>query len=286
MTDPLRWTDDGAESSSLERELLSAGQGMGPSSAEKQQAWAGILLQTAAAAAAATAAVKAGGTMTAAAKGSSAAAGQSIVPGAAHGAAWSLGSKVIGIAALLGVLGGGYWATLNDKAPLDQLPSEASPALSPVRQRVFVDVAKDAKSLPREAAASAAAPDERDPAADDTLPAQANGREISSEPLPSSAEKPLSEQQKRASRLREESLAVLEVRRILRGGNSPRALSLLQQARDDFPDGALGQEREALTIEALVGSGARAEAAVRAQSFLKSYPKSPFAADVKKFATP
>jgi hypothetical protein len=85
------------------------------------------------------------------------------------------------------------------------------------------------------------------------------------------------------SQLHEESLAVLEVRKALRTGDAGSALKLLEQARVRFPRGALGQEREALTIEALAQSGARAAAERRAAAFLRAYPKSPYAADVQGY---
>lgn len=88
------------------------------------------------------------------------------------------------------------------------------------------------------------------------------------------------------SALRDESSAVLEIRRALRSGNAAAALSLIEQARHRFPRGALSQEREALTIEALAKSGAKVAAARKAQIFLHAYPKSPYAADVQTFTSP
>jgi hypothetical protein len=92
-------------------------------------------------------------------------------------------------------------------------------------------------------------------------------------PAPSSA----------ASQLGEESQAVLRIRQALRSGDPGLALGLLEQARGKFPRGALGQEREALMIEALAQSGARAAAEKRALAFLRAYPKSPYAADVQRY---
>jgi hypothetical protein len=85
------------------------------------------------------------------------------------------------------------------------------------------------------------------------------------------------------SALREESLAVLEIRRTLRAGDANGALRLLEQARQHFPRGALSQEREALSIEALAKSGAHDAAARQADAFLRAHPKSPYAADVLSF---
>lgn len=88
------------------------------------------------------------------------------------------------------------------------------------------------------------------------------------------------------SALRDESAAVLEIRRTLRSGDAAAALRLLEQARQRFPHGALSQEREALAIEALGKSGSRAAASQRAQAFLRAHPKSPYASDVQSFVTP
>jgi hypothetical protein len=89
-----------------------------------------------------------------------------------------------------------------------------------------------------------------------------------------------------ASQLREESLAVLEARAALRAGDAGRSLGLLQQAHVRFPRGALGQEREALTIEALARTGQTASARRRAEAFLRDHPQSPYVADLRRIATP
>lgn len=105
-----------------------------------------------------------------------------------------------------------------------------------------------------------------------------------SEPAPAA---PASEARPRttpASQLREESHAVLEARAALRAGNAAQCLRLLEQARERFPRGALGQEREALAIEALAQSGQSSAARRRADSFLQKYPQSPYSADVRRFS--
>ena len=76
---------------------------------------------------------------------------------------------------------------------------------------------------------------------------------------------------------------ILGARRVLRAGNPAGALTLLDAARARFPGGILVQEREALTIEALVRSGQRALATKRAEAFFRDYPKSPHGADVRSF---
>ncbi len=89
----------------------------------------------------------------------------------------------------------------------------------------------------------------------------------------------------RASQLREESLAVMAARQALRSSDAPKALHLLEQAQQRFKNGALAEEREALTIEALAKSGQGARASTRARAFLINYPRSPHAADMQRFVT-
>lgn len=90
----------------------------------------------------------------------------------------------------------------------------------------------------------------------------------------------------RRSRLREESALVSEARGALRAGNAAEALTRLESARARFPDGVLGQEREALTIEALARSGQGALASARARAFLAAHPSSAHAERIQTFITP
>jgi hypothetical protein len=110
-------------------------------------------------------------------------------------------------------------------------------------------------------------------------PPSASAREAS--PLPPIRDASANDKK---SALSDESGAVLEIRRTLRAGDAASALRLLEQARQRFPNGALSQEREALSIEALAKSGAGAAAARKARAFLRAYPKSPYASDVRSFA--
>lgn len=89
-----------------------------------------------------------------------------------------------------------------------------------------------------------------------------------------------------SSSLAAEGQVVLEARRALRDGDAEAALRRLEEARRAFADGALVQEREALTIEALQRAGQREAAAARARVFLRAYPGSPHAASVRAFAAP
>jgi outer membrane protein assembly factor BamD (BamD/ComL family) len=87
----------------------------------------------------------------------------------------------------------------------------------------------------------------------------------------------------RISRLREERAMLEEARDALRRGDAAGALQKLEQARARFPGGVLGQEREALAIEALFRGGQRAAASARGAAFLRAYPLSPHATRIQSF---
>ncbi|HEX9295501.1 MAG TPA: hypothetical protein VF881_06685 [Polyangiaceae bacterium] len=74
---------------------------------------------------------------------------------------------------------------------------------------------------------------------------------------------------------RQESWLVARAREALRAGQASAAFALLEQTRQRFPQGVLLQEREALTIEALVQLGQRRAALERASAFSRDYPTSP-----------
>src|SRR4029077_21055001 len=83
------------------------------------------------------------------------------------------------------------------------------------------------------------------------------------------------------SRLPEETTLIKEARQALREGDAPRALRVLETCRRAFPVGVLEQERDRLLIEALVKDGRASEASARAAEFLRKYPDSPHAGDVR-----
>ena len=85
-----------------------------------------------------------------------------------------------------------------------------------------------------------------------------------------------------SSRLREESAAVLAIRRTLLAGNAREALALLARARAEFPRGALAEEREALSVRALMAAGDKEAARQRGEAFLRRFPRSPQAGDVRR----
>lgn len=86
----------------------------------------------------------------------------------------------------------------------------------------------------------------------------------------------------RASQLEAERKGLAEARQALHGGNAARALGLLTQLNQRFPQLLLAQEHEALSIRALAASGARAQARARAERFVALYPTSPLTPGVQE----
>jgi hypothetical protein len=84
-----------------------------------------------------------------------------------------------------------------------------------------------------------------------------------------------------ATRLREETTLIRDARQALRAGDATRALRVLDECRRLFPAGVLQQERERLVIEALIKDGRAAEASARAGAFLRKYPDSPHAGEIR-----
>ena len=188
--------------------------------------------------------------------------GQGAAP--ASGTAASTGLTVAKGTVIVALIGAGIVAsyrTMRGPAPPITPPSAAAPA--PQEQPQLPSVSPSPGDEP-----SAAAPRSAKIAHSTPRSNVAATKEVS--------------ENARASQLREESEMILGARRVLRAGDPSRALTLLDAARARFPDGILVQEREALTIEALVRSGQRALATKRAEAFLRAYPKSPHGADVKR----
>jgi hypothetical protein len=242
MNDPRRWTDEGGESTALERELVGAGRDAGPSREQKRKIWGAIAGQAAVAATGAGAASASGG------------------------AAAATGLTVLKATTIVVLVGAGIVAaTRAVLTPAVPTPPSAAAAAPPPR------------SPPDDQPPPPSAPPA--PVAD---PAAARPVKVAHPaPRPAAAATAALADNARASQLREESAMILDARRVLRGGDPARALALLDAARARFPAGILVQEREALTIEALVRAGQRALATKRAEAFLRDYPKSPHAADVR-----
>jgi hypothetical protein len=244
MSDPKHLTDDGADATDFERELLFAAQDVRLSASEKKAIWASVALQALPA---------------------SPASPPSLAPASAVKASVSLAPLLKGLVVLVGV--GGI------SAGIYHFRGSAAPGEQPLHGAPVAPLASAAPPSPSDSAAQSATTDPT-PSPPNSVPVGA----LSS----ASAVRDASPVESKSA-LREESLAVLEIRRTLRAGDASGALRLLEQARQRFPRGALSQEREALGIEALAKSGAHDAAAHQADAFLRAHPKSPYAADVQSF---
>lgn len=252
MSDPKYLTDEDSGASALMRDLVESAREPGLSESEKRAIWAGIALQIPPASLAPLAKLST-------AKGATASAvktGLGLSP-------WLKGLLlVVGLGgASAGFFG---WAHGAAQHGADKARAAASAA------------APSASTVAAEPAASAGVAEPQSPENANAAP--------SASIVPASASAPSTNAEAKSA-LRDESMAVLEIRRTLRGGDASGALRLLEQARQHFPHGALGQEREALSIEALAKSGARDAAARKADAFLRAHPKSPYAADVQSYTS-
>jgi hypothetical protein len=249
VSDPTRLADEGGDAATaLERELLRAGKQQRLGARDKDEIWMALAAQLPLAPIAPGVPAGAGAKATAAAK--------AVAGGKTLGAAAALKGTLVAVA-----LGGaslvGYRA-LHAPAPVVNVAAPAARAVPP--------------EAPAPPSAPAAEPASRPRSRRTSLP-EARG-------LADATPRPPQ------SHLAAEGRIVLEARKALRDGHPEDALRVLEAAREEFADGALVQEREALTIEALARSGRRADASHRATSFLRAHPESPHAAAVKAFAAP
>src|ERR1019366_10032846 len=80
----------------------------------------------------------------------------------------------------------------------------------------------------------------------------------------------------RASQLSAERILLDEARSALARGDTTLALGRLQRHRQLFPAPLLGEERDAMWVQALVKAGRFGEARARAEAFRKRTPDSLF----------
>jgi hypothetical protein len=255
MTDPVRLLDDVEELSDDERRLLAAGRAMAPPEALSASLWSGLASRLPPANASGTPSTGAGGGL-----GAAGAAPQ----GSGLGLLFVKAALVAGTFGAL-VVGGRAWSRAHAAQSVAQTaaPKPAAPAPTEVPAPPLQE--PSVGPVPADAEPAQPSPAPRAPNALHALKA--------SERVPA----PVA-----SSDAREESRVVAAARDALRSGDSAGALSLLAQARQRFGAGVLGQEREALLIEALAKSGQGAAARVHGQAFLKNYANSPYAARVRQ----
>lgn len=257
MTDPTRLIELEEGTSPLERRVLDAGRSIGAPPGAKASVLAAISAQAALSATAA-AAVKTSSLVLVA---------KSLAVG-----------MLLGVAATAGV---NAWV-----APAAAPPAKVPAASAP---RIARDVA-DAAPVPSVVPVLPApldAPSKAEPPARhlvDRAPSSAEAyapaapSQMAFSDAPGEAPKPVSG----ADRAQLESRRVAEARGLLRAGRTAAGLVVLNELTREFPNGVLVQEREALMIEALLGSGERERARGLALEFLQRHPNSPLAASVRR----
>lgn len=263
MTDPIRLIELEQGTSPLERRVLDAAKGIGAPPGAKASILTAITSQ-AALGASAGAALKAGSLSL-------------VVKSVAAGV-------VLGVAATAGV------STWLSPQPAASAARAAAPSALRVPAPPDLRVARDTSAstpapLPPIAKAEPAPPRalERAPAGTELPPpptaAAPSQVAFSDAPLDAVAPPPAVSA---ADRAQLESRRVAEARGLLRAGRTAACLAVLNELMREFPNGVLAQEREALTIEALLGSGERERARSLALEFLRVHPNSPLGASVRR----
>jgi hypothetical protein len=309
MSAPKRWLDDGGGATRGERDLLRLGAAHEAPATAKDAVWTALLAQIPPVppgssgggngAPGAGGAKLATGAKAAAAAGASGS-GSAAVAGAVGGGL--IKSALIGAGSALALIAT-YTVVTPAQAPSVPAPVTIETAAAPdpgarsaaPGSRGQVGQLAGSSPIARETpgiVGSAAAPDSMaplgapaavvsaDPRAGGASPAGSHDSKGATGSSSSAASAPVD----RETRLLEESRRLAEARDALRRGDASGALSLLSDLQRAVPGGILGQEREALAIEALAKSGRSAEAQTRARAFLQAYPQSPHAARVEAFA--
>jgi hypothetical protein len=281
MNDPKRWLDEGGGATFEERELLDAGRRAALPLPMRKRLWIGV----AAGAAGLGAASEAAGAMGTAAVGK----------GVLAALAASTAAKSIVAVAIVGGAGLGVVALRSPSQPVPiATVAHASPPLhapqsieaqarvpeapvapsrheAPVVIRGTSAAARASAPKPSSAARNAGAR----PSAVASSANEADGR---------AREAPA--ESRVASRLAEESAAVLAIRKTLLAGDAVESLRMLDRARAAFPSGALVEEREALAVRALVASHQNELARKRGEAFMRAFPRSPHASEVRAVLGP
>ena len=293
MQEPKRWSELAGGALPEESEILRVGASERMPSELRTQVWSAVTL--AAAGGAAATAVGAG---SAAAQSGGATVQTATTAGAvSKGMALVSSSVIKGVLAIV-VLGGATVGGMHLRSSASTRTSaQHSPTLHGAAARGV------ASSLPPESARSAALleVDEGTPSAVASAPSAPTNAAATSATAAAASKSPSALPARRvdaegaaapaseasaasliSSGLREESAAVLAIRRTLLAGNAREALALLTRAQAEFPHGALAEEREALSVRALLAAGDQDAARLRGAAFLRRFPRSPQAGDVRR----
>ncbi len=188
--------------------------------------------------------------------------------------------------ALVAVLVGGgiglglAWRAMHPGAPHASATARAPEAAPPVTS--LARAALDLDSHIRDGGPAAPSVPVPPPAPAADLPAAAPARAAGPRPGARATSAPAAASATRAATLERETAALLQVRRDLREHDADAALAALAAYAHEFPDGLLGEEADALRVEALCALNRPDDAARAASSFLSRYPHSLHAARVER----
>ena len=265
MSDSRRLLSTTGDEHEIERRLLRGLRDVAAPPDAKAETWTRLQAQLTAAAAVGAGAV-------AAQYASKAALGSTAEAGAASmqtGPAASTALRTVAIKLGLGVLVAGA-VTIGAVALWPhRTPTMTSPAIAPARPAPAPVV----RPLSPIAPVPATVPMPDGPSVNPTT-VQDNKTTRARRPEPTIAPDPLSV----------EAAMITGARAQLRGGDARAALATLGRLQSRSRNGALRQEREILTIQALSALGETEDARRRARAFVASYPDSPHAAQMKGIA--
>jgi hypothetical protein len=267
MTDPKRWLEEGGDATFEERELLEAGRAVKAPSPLRKRVWLGVATGASGLGVAADAA------------------GAVLQKGAiAKSALSSVSASAVKGVLTVALLGGAGWAVTTLRASPDVPPPAVGARSTPPQvPRSVGQVGARTDSVTGEPAPTASVQETSPYPAGET---RSSARPGTASRTPDGIAETRAPESRATSRLREESAAVLAIRRTLLSGDAKEALRMLERARVEFPNGALAQDREALTVRALVESGQKEAARRRGEAFLRTFPKSPHAAEVRALLGP
>jgi hypothetical protein len=276
MKDPMRLLDESGSTTTMVRTLLQSGRQMGPPADAVERGWQDFLAlnRVSFPVASATAQVS---VRRAQAVGAARSASKALVPAAILAKTFAAGA-MLGVVAMLGAR-----AVEHVRKPT-ALPIPSVITLPAGQHEVggagtAVPANPATSDLVTDDSHASAPPGSRDRAAETS---GSNEGDVRAAPVPSAEPSVAAFPVDGESIVKAEARDVSEAKAMIARGRSTEALAFLGRSAERFKYGTLGQEREALIIEALAASGQRAAALARARDFLVKNPRSPLTERVKR----
>jgi hypothetical protein len=270
MGDPKRLRDS-LTPRAFERVLLDSALGPGPTNEQCDALWAAVQHKIVPGGGGESAASTSNGSS---GSGVTAAGGKTLAGGLVHGA---LLLGIAGAAAATTALA--RWGTTSSAPPESARPAAIA---RPVSSAAQTETESDPPQSGGAAATEVAVPFPAISGPPTVAPRRADGSVVA-RPGAGTRQAAMPGSGNLESPLRAESALLLQVHEALLARECARALALVDDARQRFPNGVLAQEREAFGVQALACAGRNDEAADHAAAFLRDYPTSPHAAVVRRF---